>query len=133
LLHYVQAWMTQIAQTAACNRHHAIQQRLCRCLLSRLDRLSSNELVVTQDAIAIVLAGRREGITAAAGRCRQAGLIRYHRGYITVLDRAGLEKQVCECSQIVEKTFDRPLPDPAATQASPAPLPAAYPVPVGAG
>ena len=119
LLRYTQARMTQIAQTAVCNRHHSMQQRLCRWLLSSLDRSSSNELAVTQEAIASALGVRREGITEVAGRCKHAGLIHYHRGYIMVLDRVGLEKQACECYQVVKKELDRLLPDVAATQAAP--------------
>ena len=119
LLRYMQARMTQIAQTAACNRHHSMQQRLCRWLLSSLDRSASNELAVTQEAIASALGVRREGITEVAGRCQHAGLIRYHRGHIMVLDRAGLEKQACECYQVVKKEFDRLLPCVPGTQAAP--------------
>jgi CRP-like cAMP-binding protein len=119
LLSYTQACITQISQSAACNRHHSMQQRLCRWLLSNLDRSFSNELAVTQETIASALGVRREGITEAAGRCQRAGLIRYHRGHVTVLDRAGLEKQACECYQVVRKEFDRLLPDGTATQAAP--------------
>ena len=129
LLRYMQARMTQIAQTAACNRHHSIQQRLCRWLLSSLDRSSSNELAVTQDAIASALGVRREGITEAAGRCQHAGLIRYHRGHIMVLDRAGLETQACECYQVVKKEIDRLLPYVTATQAAPPRCMPAYQAP----
>ena len=129
LLRYTQARMTQIAQVAACNRHHSLQQRLCRWLLSSLDKSSSNELAVTQEAIAGALGVRREGITAAAGRYQRTGLIRYHRGYITILDRAGLEKQACECYQVVKQEFDRLLPDVTATRTVPPPCIPAYRAP----
>lgn len=109
LLHYTQALFTQTAQTAACNRHHSLDQRLCRWLLSRLDRLNSNELVVTQELIANLLGVRREGVTEAAGRLQRAGLIRYGRGRIMVLDRTALEQRVCECYAIVKKEYDRLL------------------------
>jgi CRP-like cAMP-binding protein len=111
LLHYTQALMTQMAQTAACNRHHTVDQQLCRWLLLSIDRLPSNELVMTQELIANMLGVRREGVTEAAGRLQQAGLIRYRRGHITVLDRAGLEARVCECYAVVKKEFDRLLPN----------------------
>ena len=97
LLRYTQALITQISQTAVCNRHHTIEQQLCRWLLLTLDRLNSQELVMTQELIASMLGVRREGITEAAGKLQQAGLIRYRRGHITVLDRSGLETRVCEC------------------------------------
>lgn len=129
LLRYLQARMTQIAQTAACNRHHSMQQRLCRWLLSSLDRSSSNELAVTQEAIASALGVRREGITEVAGRCQHAGLIRYHRGHITVLDRAGLEKQACECHKVVKKELNRLLPYVTATQTAPPRCMPAYQAP----
>lgn len=118
LLRYTQALMTQIAQTAACNRHHSMGKRLCRWLLSSLDRSSSNDLPVTQQAIAGALGVRREGVTEAAGRLQRAGFIRNHRGHITVLDRGGLEKQACECYQVVKTEFDRLLPEVTATQAA---------------
>jgi CRP-like cAMP-binding protein len=107
LLRYTQALITQISQTAVCNRHHTIEQQLCRWLLLTLDRLNSQELVMTQELIASMLGVRREGITEAAGKLQQAGLIRYRRGHITVLDRSGLETRVCECYQMVKKEFDR--------------------------
>jgi CRP-like cAMP-binding protein len=110
LLRYTQALLTQMAQTAVCNRHHSVDQQLCRWLLLSLDRLSSNELVMTQELIANMLGVRREGVTEAAGKLHQAGLIEYHRGHITVLDRPGLEARVCECYAVVKKEFDRLLP-----------------------
>ncbi|MFA5628253.1 MAG: Crp/Fnr family transcriptional regulator [Thiohalomonadaceae bacterium] len=115
LLRYIQVRMTQIAQTAACNRHHSLQQRLCRWLLSSLDRAPSNGLPVTQETIASALGVRREGVTEAAGRYQRAGLICYHRGCITVLDRAGLEKQACECYRVVKKEVNRLLALPGMT------------------
>ena len=107
LLRYTQALITQISQTAVCNRHHTIEQQLCRWLLLTLDRLNSQELVMTQELIASMLGVRREGITEAAGKLQQAGIIRYRRGHITVLDRAGLHGHVCECYDVVKKEFDR--------------------------
>jgi len=111
LLRYTQALMTQTSQTAACNRHHSVEQQLCRWLLSTLDRVPSGELVITQELIARMLGVRREGITEAAGRLQQAGLIRYRRGHISVLDRVGLEQQVCECYDVVKQEMDRLLHD----------------------
>jgi CRP-like cAMP-binding protein len=111
LLRYTQALLTQMSQTAVCNRHHLLDQQLCRWLLLSLDRLSSNELVMTQELIANMLGVRREGVTEAAGDLQRAGLITYQRGKITVLDRAGLEARVCECYQVVKREFDRLLPD----------------------
>jgi CRP-like cAMP-binding protein len=111
LLLYTQAVLTQVAQTAVCNRHHSLDQQLCRWLLSRLDRLSSNEVTMTQGLIATLLGVRREGITEAAGNLQRAGLIEYRRGHITVIDRAGLEARVCECYAVVKKEFDRLLPE----------------------
>jgi CRP-like cAMP-binding protein len=111
LLRYTQALLTQMAQTAVCNRHHTVDQQLCRWLLLSLDRLSSNELTMTQELIANMLGVRREGVTEAAGNLQRAGLIHYSRGRITVLDRPGLEARVCECYQVVKKEFDRLLPD----------------------
>jgi CRP-like cAMP-binding protein len=111
LLRYTQALMTQVSQTAVCNRHHAVEQQLCRWLLLTLDRLPSNELTMTQELIASMLGVRREGITEAAGRLQQAGCIRYRRGHITVLDRSGLEARVCECYAVVKKEHDRLLSD----------------------
>jgi DNA-binding transcriptional regulator YhcF (GntR family) len=112
LLRYTQALITQMAQTAVCNRHHSITQQLCRWLLQSLDRLSSDELTITQEMIAGMLGVRREGVTEAARKLQKAGFIDYHRGHITVLDRQGLETQVCECYQVVKKEFDRLLPSP---------------------
>jgi CRP-like cAMP-binding protein len=111
LLRYTQALLTQMSQTAVCNRHHSVDQQLCRWLLLSLDRLSSNELVMTQELIANMLGVRREGVTEAAGNLQKAGLIHYSRGKITVLDRPGLEARVCECYAVVKKEFDRLLPD----------------------
>ena len=109
LLRYTQALITQMAQTAVCNRHHSVDQQLCRWLLLSLDRLSSNELTMTQELIANMLGVRREGVTEAAGNLRRAGVIRYSRGRITVLDRRRLEQAVCECYGVVKKEFDRLL------------------------
>ncbi len=110
LLRYTQALITQMAQTAVCNRHHSLDQQLCRLLLLSLDRLPSNDLVMTQELIANMLGVRREGVTEAAGQLHKAGLIRYRRGHITVLDRAGLEKRTCECYAVVKNEYDRLLP-----------------------
>jgi CRP-like cAMP-binding protein len=110
LLRYTQGLITQMAQTAVCNRHHSVDQQLCRWLLLSLDRLSTNELSMTQELIANMLGVRREGVTEAAGKLQDAGLIRYHRGRITVLDRPGLEARSCECYQVVKTEFDRLLP-----------------------
>jgi CRP-like cAMP-binding protein len=110
LLRYTQALLTQMAQTAVCNRHHSLDQQLCRWLLLSLDRLSGNELVMTQELIANMLGVRREGVTEAAGNLQSAGLIKYSRGHITVLDRGGLEGRTCECYAVVKKEFDRLLP-----------------------
>jgi len=111
LLRYTQALITQMAQTAVCNRHHSVEQQLCRWLLLSLDRLSTRELTMTQELIANMLGVRREGVTAAAGNLQRAGLIRYSRGRITVLDRARLEQEVCECYAVVKNEFDRLLSD----------------------
>lgn len=111
LLRYTQALITQISQTAVCNRHHALEQQLCRWLLLTLDRLPSNELVMTQELVAGMLGVRREGVTEAAGKLQQAGIISYRRGHITVLDRPRLERHVCECYKVVKKEFDRLLSD----------------------
>lgn len=111
LLRYTQALMTQIAQTAVCNRHHSLEQKLCRWLLLTLDRLPANELIMTQEMIAHMLGVRREGVTESAGNLQKAGLIEYRRGHITVLDRAGLEARACECYAVVKREFDRLLPD----------------------
>jgi len=111
LLRYTQALITQMAQTAVCNRHHSVEQQLCRWLLLSLDRLSTDELSMTQELIANMLGVRREGVTEAAGKLQRAGLIRYSRGRITVTDRTGLEKEVCECYAVVKKEMDRLLSD----------------------
>jgi CRP-like cAMP-binding protein len=110
LLRYTQALITQMAQTAVCNRHHSLDQQLCRWLLLSLDRLQGAELAMTQELIANMLGVRREGVTEAAVKLQQAGLIRYTRGHITVLDRLGLEKRSCECYVVVKKEYDRLLP-----------------------
>ena len=107
LLGYVQAVITQIAQTAACNRHHSVEQQLSRWLLTTLDRMPSEQLVLTQELIAGVLGVRREGITLAAGKLQQAGYIRYRRGHLSVLDRAGLETRACECYAVVKRELSR--------------------------
>ena len=110
LLRYTQALITQMAQTAVCNRHHSLDQQLCRWLLLSLDRLQDNELVMTQELIANMLGVRREGVTEAALKLQQDGLIRYARGRITVLDRSGIEKRTCECYAVVQKEYERLLP-----------------------
>jgi CRP-like cAMP-binding protein len=115
LLRYTQALITQMSQTAVCNRHHSLDQQLCRWLLLSLDRLQSNELVMTQELIANMLGVRREGVTEAAGDLQNAGLIRYRRGHITVLDRGRLEHRACECYAVVKKEYDRLLPATMAT------------------
>lgn len=109
LLRYTQALITQMAQTAVCNRHHSVDQQLCRWLLLRLDRLPSNRLIMTQELIANMLGVRREGVTEAAGKLQNAGIIRYKRGHIEVLDRKRLEATVCECYSVVKTEFDRLL------------------------
>lgn len=111
LLRYTQALLTQMSQTAVCNRHHTVEQQLCRWLLLTLDRLSTNELTMTQELIANMLGVRREGVTEAAGRLQGYGFISYRRGHITVLDRKGLEQDVCECYAVVKKEFARLLSD----------------------
>ncbi len=111
LLRYTQALLTQMAQTAVCNRHHSVDQQLCRWLLLSLDRLPSNVLTMTQELIANMLGVRREGVTEAAGGLQRDGLIHYSRGKITVVDRPGLEARVCECYQVVKTEFDRLLPE----------------------
>jgi CRP-like cAMP-binding protein len=111
LLRYTQALIAQMIQTAACNRHHSIDQQLCRWLLLSLDRLPSNELKMTQQLIANMLGLRRPGVADAAMKLQEAGLIRYSYGNIEVLDRPGLEKRVCECYAAVKREFDRLLPD----------------------
>jgi CRP-like cAMP-binding protein len=110
LLRYAQALITQMAQTAVCNRHHSLDQQLCRWLLLSLDRLQSSELIMTQELIANMLGVRREGVTEGATKLQDAGLIRYARGRITVLDRAGLEQRSCECYAVVKQEYDRLLP-----------------------
>src|SRR5512134_3592044 len=111
LLRYTQGLITQITQTAVCNRHHSLEQRLCRWLLLTLDRLSSRELVMTQELVAGMLGVRREGITEAAGNLQRAGIIQYRRGHITVLERSGLETRTCECYAVVKKELARLLSD----------------------
>ena len=111
MLRYTQALITQISQTVVCNRHHSIEQQMCRWLLLTLDRLPSNDLTMTQELIASMLGVRREGITETAGNLQRAGLISYRRGHITVLDRSGLESHVCECYAVVKTEFDRLLCD----------------------
>jgi CRP-like cAMP-binding protein len=115
LLRYTQALITQMTQTAVCNRHHTLDQQLCRWLLLSLDRLQGNDLVMTQELIANMLGVRREGVTEAAGKLQATGLIRYSRGHITVLDRPGLEKRTCECYAVVKRECDRLLPQKLAT------------------
>jgi CRP-like cAMP-binding protein len=110
LLRYTQALITQMSQTAVCNRHHSVDQQLCRWLLLSLDRLPTNELAMTQELIANMLGVRREGVTEAAGALQAAGLIRYRRGRITVIDRAGVEARSCECYRVVKTEIDRLLP-----------------------
>lgn len=112
LLRYTQALMTQMSQTSACNRHHSVEQQLCRWLLVTLDRVPSGELVMTQELIARMLGVRREGITEAAGNLQNAGCIRYRRGHIHVLDRSALEARACECYGVVRKELRRLLSDP---------------------
>lgn len=110
LLRYTQTLMTQMAQTAVCNRYHSLDKKLCHWLLTSLDRLPGNELDMTQELIANMLGVRREGVTEAAGKLQRAGLIHYHRGHIKVLNRSGLEARVCECYQVVKTETDRILP-----------------------
>jgi len=111
LLRYTQALITQMAQTAVCNRHHSVEQQLCRWLLLSIDRLPTNELRMTQELIANMLGVRRSGVTEAALKLQNAGLIRYRHGHIEVLDRPGLELRVCECYAVVKRECDRLLPD----------------------
>jgi CRP-like cAMP-binding protein len=111
LLRYTQALITQMTQTAACNRHHSLDQQLCRWLLLSLDRLRANELIMTQELIANMLGVRRESVTEAAFKLQQAGLISYARGHISVLDRSGIEKRTCECYAVVKSEYDRLLPE----------------------
>jgi CRP-like cAMP-binding protein len=115
MLRYTQALITQMSQTAVCNRHHSLDQQLCRWLLLSLDRLRGNHLVMTQELIANMLGVRREGVTEAALKLQEAGLISYARGHITVLNRAGLEKRTCECYSVVKREYDRLLPEKLAT------------------
>ena len=110
LLRYTQALITQMSQTAVCNRHHSLEQQLCRWLLLSLDRLPGNELTMTQELIANMLGVRREGVTEAAGKLQKLNLIKYARGHIIVLDRPGLERHVCECYAVVKRETDRLLP-----------------------
>lgn len=110
LLRYTQALITQMGQTAVCNRHHSVEQQLCRWLLMSLDRLPSNELRMTQELIANMLGVRREGVTESAGKLQKLGLIQYNRGHIVVVDRVALEEQACECYGVVKQEFDRLLP-----------------------
>lgn len=111
MLRYTQALMTQMSQTAVCNRHHSLDQQLCRWLLLSLDRLSGQELLMTQELIANMLGVRREGVTASALKLQKSGLIQYARGHIMVLDRDGLERRTCECYAVVKNEYDRLLPD----------------------
>ena len=115
LLRYTQALITQMSQTAVCNRHHALDQQLCRWLLLSLDRLQGVDLIMTQELIANMLGVRREGVTEAALKLQHLGLIRYSRGHITVLDRPGLERRTCECYAVVKREYERLLPDRLAT------------------
>ena len=115
LLRYTQALITQMAQTAVCNRHHSLEQQLCRRLLLTLDRVATNEIFMTQELISSMMGVRREGVTGAALALQQAGLIRYARGRITILDRPGLERRSCECYAVVKKECDRLLSDKPAT------------------
>lgn len=114
MLRYTQALITQMSQTAVCNRHHSVEQQLSRWLLFTLDRLPTNELTITQELIASMLGVRREGITEAAGNLQREGLISYRRGHITVIDRSGLESHACECYNVVKKEYHRLLSDPGA-------------------
>jgi CRP-like cAMP-binding protein len=111
MLRYTQALMTQVTQTAVCNRHHSVEQQLCRWLLLTLDRVASRDLVMTQELVASMLGVRREGITEAAGRLKQAGVIGYRRGHISILERSGLESRACECYAVVRKELSRLLSD----------------------
>jgi CRP-like cAMP-binding protein len=111
LLRYTQALMTQVSQTSVCNRHHTVEQQLCRWLLVTLDRIPSGELTMTQELVANLIGVRREGITEAAGKLQASGYIRYRRGHISVLERAGLETCVCECYGVVKKEFNRLMSD----------------------
>jgi CRP-like cAMP-binding protein len=115
LLRYTQALITQMSQTAVCNRHHSLDKQLCRWLLLSLDRLPGNDLMMTQELIANMLGVRREGVTEAAGVLQKAGLISYQRGHINVTDRPGLERRSCECYGVVKREYDRLLPAKIAT------------------
>ncbi|HSW16251.1 MAG TPA: Crp/Fnr family transcriptional regulator [Ramlibacter sp.] len=115
LLRYTQALITQMAQTAVCNRHHELDQQMCRWLLLTLDRLSSSELVMTQELLSTILGVRRASVTDIAGQLQRDGLISYERGHISVLDRPGIERRACECYAVVKKEYDRLLPDIKAT------------------
>ncbi|WP_243729277.1 Crp/Fnr family transcriptional regulator [Paludibacterium purpuratum] len=117
LLRYTQALITQMGQTAVCNRHHSLDQQLCRWLLLSLDRLPGNELIMTQELIANMLGVRREGVTEAALKLQRAGLIHYVRGHITIVDRRGLERRTCECYEVVRKEYQRLLTAPLPHQA----------------
>jgi CRP-like cAMP-binding protein len=121
MLRYTQSLMTQMTQTAVCNRHHSVEQQLCRALLLSLDRMGGHSLTMTQELIARMLGVRREGVTEAAGNLQRAGMIRYSRGHIDVLDREGLEQTVCECYGVVQREYARLMPD------LPRPQPAAAP------
>ena len=121
LLRYMQALMTHMAQTAVCNRHHTVEQQLCRWLLLTLDRLPTNQLVMTQELVANMLGVRREGITEAAGNLQRLGFISYRRGHIAVLDRSGLEKHTCECYEVVRTEMKRLFADMQQRQTSPVP------------
>jgi CRP-like cAMP-binding protein len=120
LLRYTQALMTQMSQTAACNRHHSVDQQLCRWLLLTIDRVPSREVIMTQELVASMLGVRREGITEAAGKLQQAGIISYRRGHISVLERSGLETRACECYAVVKKELGRLLSDVKYRQSAPA-------------
>lgn len=111
VMRYAQAFISQVSQSAGCNRHHSVEQRLCRLLLTSSDRLSSNDLDMTQELIAGMLGVRREGVTKAAGDLHRCGMIDYHRGHITIIDRSGLESHVCECYHVVRSEFHHQLDD----------------------
>ena len=129
MLRYTQALLTQMAQTAVCNRHHTVEQQLCRWLLLTMDRLDTHELKMTQELIATMLGVRREGVTEAAGKLQELGLIRNRRGHITVLDRDGLELQSCECYAVVKQEFSRLLPPHPSRSAAPLSLLRYQPLP----
>ena len=132
MLRYTQALMTQMAQTAACNRHHSVEQQLCRWLLLTLDRMPSNELVMTQELVASMLGVRREGITEAAGKLQHSGFIRYRRGHIAVLERSGLEVRACECYAAVKKELGRLLSDVRYRQPAVPTMPSSHAAPAAA-